>query len=120
MSSKPYAYGYIPYSDMGDCLDWDDVEKLPPTERSPITQAKLTIVDKYEPMFLSATWTPVVMIDDVIVFRADHHTLDRAHTVSFMKVWARTYIRNEKDVLKNRGVDVNRAYAEWGGDVRDL
>lgn len=117
MSSKPY--GYIPYSDMGDCLDWDDVEALPPTEKSPVVEAKLVIVDKYEPMFFTATWTPTATVNGTVLSN-NAFKADKPHTPDFMKVWARNFIRSERKTLETMGVDVRRAYAEWGGDVRDL
>lgn len=111
------------FSGYGD-LDLEgliDEDPPPSTKRMP-GSSTFHVEDKITPLFISATWVLTATVKDnngeiVIHKSSDSPT---AHTQSFIKRWARQVIRSNKDQLRKMGVDVEKAYQEWDGEVDDL
>lgn len=85
----------------------------------PAGSAALIIEDKYEPMFISATWTIVATVDDVTITRSNPNPTG-AHSPAFIKRWSRQMIRTRYEDLRRLGVDADAEYVKWGGDLKDL
>ena len=92
----------------------DDTIATPPV----LGSAKLVIIDKCEPLFYSATWSIVATVGTLEIGKStpkDHH-----HDQHVMKLWARRLIKANKEHLKALGVDTDKTYVEWGGDINDF
>lgn len=97
-----------------DDLDFND---MPPTW-PPAGSAVLVVEDKYEPLFISATWSIVAKVGQVVLARSK--PADKAHSPAFVKRWTRQLIRTKYAALRRLGVDADGEYVNLGGDVRDL
>ena len=78
----------------------------------------MTVEDKFEPLFTSATWTIVANVNGRQF--AKTREANKAHTGPFIKRWTRQLIRTRYDDLRALGVDADAEYAKWGGDPKDL
>lgn len=108
---QPYADPFIQFGS----LNFDD--DTPPTW-PPAGSAKLVIIDKFEPLFTSATWTITAMVGSDVVARSNES--DKAHTSPFVKRWSREMIRRKYELLRRYGVDADAEYVKLGGDPKDL
>lgn len=106
-----------PWEQFGS-LDFDiKVPEDKPTWPSPGT-ANLDIVDQYEPLFTSATWTVVAKVNGKVIISSSPS--DKAHSQAFIKQWARVTIKNEYSELRRLGVDADAEYVKYGGNIDDL
>jgi hypothetical protein len=111
--SGPYADPFINFGSLD--LDLNDGDR--PTW-PPAGTALFFVEDKYEPLFTSATWTIVAVVDgDVFSKSSASH---KAHTDPFIKRWTRQLIRMKYERLRQLGVDADAEYVKWGGDPKDL
>lgn len=92
--------------------DTDEVYYPPPGS------ADLIIKDNYEPLFTSATWTLLAIVNKNII--ASTQPSDKPHSDAFIKRWSRHMIRTNYETLKSLGVDIEKAYTELGGSMGDF
>lgn len=78
----------------------------------------LTITDLYEPLFTSATWTITARVNGEVMVQS--RPSDKPHSPSFVKRWARQFIRTRYVSLRRQGVDADNEYVKWGGSLADL
>lgn len=97
-------------------FDWDEE---PPPETLPLAgSANLVILDKYTPLFYTAEWTIVASVGDYQITTSS--TTQKPHSSTYIKMWTRQMIRNNKMRLRRLGVDVEKEYVNWGGILDDL
>ncbi len=105
-------------------LDLDDLidEDPPPSTKRMPGSATLEVEDKEEALFISAEWTIKATVKDANgkVIIAQSTTSKKAHTQPFIKRWTRQMIRMNQKKLRKMGVDVEKAYQQWGGLLEDL
>lgn len=113
MMHQPYA---DPFAQFGSVdLDFGDGDR--PTWPPP-QMGLLKIVDKFEPLFTSATWTIVATVDGDVI--AQSKESGKAHTEPFIKRWSRQLIRTKYELLRRLGVDAEGEYVKLGGSLEDL
>jgi len=109
--SQPIA---DPFAQFGS-LNFDD--DAPPTWPQ-AGSAKLIIIDKFEPLFTSATWTITASVGDDVIARSNES--NKAHTSPFVMRWSREMIRRKYELLRRYGVDAEAEYIKLGGNAKDL
>lgn len=107
--TEPWAFGnqYPGDFDAEDCV----------THPAP-GSGKLLIQDKFEPLFISATWSLIATVNGNVVEKTKDS--DKPHSKEFIERWARHFIRTNSTYLKNLGVDIDLEYQKWGGNLEDL
>lgn len=96
-----------------------DIDEEPAPETLPMAgSAHLVIEDKCEALFISAEWTIKATVGKHEIAKSTSSS--KAHTVPFIKRWARQVIRTNKARLRRLGVDVEAVYVQWGGILEDL
>lgn len=96
----------------------DDEEEKEPETWPPIGSSILLINKVYEPLFFSATWFLEATIDGERYFKSIDR--DYPYTDGELRQWARALIRQKQFTLKRMGVDVDKAYVWFGGNLIDL
>lgn len=109
---QPYADPFVMFGEL-DLNFGDERPTWPPPQ-----MGLLKIEDKFEPLFTSATWTIVAMVDGDVI--AKTNPSDKAHTAPFIKRWSRQLIRTKYERLRQLGVDAEGEYVKLGGDLDDL
>jgi hypothetical protein len=102
-----------PFSEFDDDLNQNDRPTWPPPG-----SADLVIVDQYEALFYSATWTIVASVNGEII-----HTSREAHQPHdqlFIKRWSKQFVRIHYSQLRELGVDADAEYVKFGGNLDDL
>ena len=112
--TQPYADPFVQFGELDLNFDEDDA---PPTWPSP-GSALLVIVDKFEPLFTSATWTLIASVNGDIL--AKTHPKDVPHTAPYIKRWSRQFIRSHYVTLRRLGVDAEAEYVKLGGALDEL
>lgn len=109
---QPYADPWAQFGSLD--LDFgDDRPTWPPPQ-----MGLLSVEDKFEPLFTSATWTVIAKVGDVIIART--READKSHSEAFIRRWTRQMIRKNYEKLRQLGVDAEGEYVNWGGDLEDL
>lgn len=104
-----------PYAMFGTIdLDFGDERPTWP----PAGSADLVIEDKCEPLFISCTWSLIATVGDRVIGQSK--SIDKAHTVPFIRRWSRQLIRTRYELLRQLGVDAEGEYVKLGGDLEDL
>lgn len=85
----------------------------------PAGSASLVIIDKFEPLFTSATWTLEASVDGNVII-AKSNAANQPHTPAFIVRWSRQLIRTKYDQLRQYGIDADGEYVRLGGDPTDL
>ena len=95
-----------------------DEDPTPVTLPSLPVRRHLTIEDKYDALFTSATWTLIARVDTFVIDSTVSSS--RSHDAQYIERWARYVIRSHYEKLKNLRVDAEAEYVKWGGDPSDL
>lgn len=109
---QPYADPYVMFGILDLELD-DDRPTWPPAG-----SANMIIEDRCEPLFITATWSVIATVGDLVISRSK--SIDKAHTVPFIRRWSRQLIRTRYELLRRLGVDAESEYVRLGGDLQDL
>lgn len=110
---QPYADPFAQFGSLELDLPDGDRPTWPPPQ-----MGLLKIIDKFEPLFTSATWTIIATVDEQVI--ASSRPADRAHSAAFIKRWSRQLIRSKYQLLRQLGVDAEGEYVKLGGDLEDL
>jgi hypothetical protein len=114
--NKMYQPHIDPFIRSGS-IDFNFDDDHPSTWPSP-QMGLLKIIDKFEPLFISATWTIVATVDGDVIAKSKES--GRAHTETFIKRWSRQLIRTKYEQLRRLGVDAEGEYVKLGGNLEDL
>lgn len=104
------------YGGLYDPLGYDD--SAPDKNWPAAGTANLVIEDKYEPVFISATWTLEAKVGKDII--ASSTPSGKSHSDAFIKRWSRQVIRMNYETLRQLGVDADQEYLKFGGSLDDL
>jgi hypothetical protein len=74
-------------------------------------RCELVIIDAYEPLFYSATWTITALVDGQKIASSD--PLDRAHTDREISDWVVSLINRWRNYLESLQVDVDAELEKW-------
>lgn len=80
--------------------------------------ARLVIEDRCEALFTSAEWQLCATVNGQVIDTSNKSS--KSHDQVFTKRWARLLIRQNQDRLYLLGVDVEKTYLEWEGDLDEL
>lgn len=103
---------------------YPDDNSGPKTERSPEKEVwptgdfSIVSYDDYQPLFTSASWVVTMKINGKLVETSNPS--DKPHTVEYVNRWTKQLIRTRKAWLKSIGVNVEKEYKRYGGDITDL
>ena len=114
LMSNGYADPFINFDDLDFGVNTNDDRPTWPAPGS----AQLVVEDKYEPLFISATWTIKATVNGELISRSSESR--KAHSDAFIKRWTRQVIRSNYERLRQLGVDAESEYTKWGGLLEDL
>lgn len=95
---------------------YDDDEQ--PETWLPCGSSTLTFSCVYEPMFFSAVWFVEARLNDKRVFKSVEY--DKSISSGEVRQWARALIRNKQLLFKRNGVDIDKVYISYGGELSDF
>jgi len=96
---------------------WDEDFFVPVPDVAPVPPI-LTIEERFEPMFTSATWTIIARVGDHIVAKSDEFS--SRPPKDFVMTWARVQVSTYREFLQDIGIDVYSEYEKYGGNRDDL
>lgn len=113
-------------SNIIDDMCWDDADgpnyaiEPEPCEPTwpPAGSAQLEVLDLYQPLFTSATWTVVLKVGTTTIVASDAD--DAPHSASVIEWLARAALRSEALRLRRMGVDVRHEYVRLNGNPDDI
>lgn len=95
-------------------LDFDEEEE----NYAPAGSAELIIEHKQFALFLTSEWKIIARVGEKHIAVTD--SIDHPHSKEFIKRWTLSTIRTNKEQLKKLGVDVEKTYLKFGGNIYDL
>ena len=110
---------YIPndgafcYDDLDDDLETDEVIEVMPAMGS----RQLTVDEKNTPLFSSVEHSVTATVAGKFIAE---NLSDRPLTRTAIKKWVRQVIRTNYESLYQMGVDVDKEYLKWDGDLKDI
>ena len=87
-------------------------------ENWPAGNFSIEVFDNYQPLFTSASWIVTMKINGKLVETSNPS--NKPHTIEYVNRWTKQLIRTRKAWFKGIGVNVEKEYKRYGGDITDL
>lgn len=103
---------------------YPDDASIPKTEKSPQKESwppgdfSIVAYDDYIPLFTSASWVVTMKVNGKVVETSNPS--GKPHTIEYVNRWAKQLIRTRKTWFKSIGVNIEKEYKRYGGDISDL